>query len=146
MQRSPKKPVKKNVNNWKMLTDRMVNAGETNMTENAITRTPQLILVGRDNFFERLYQIISTNAMLMPSMKFGLEGELHEIECILEEGEKIDHYQRNLLVCHLRNIRRLSPFTAEVLIAALSALPVMRELVNAEPTLYLPGTEDVFLL
>jgi hypothetical protein len=116
------------------------------MPENAITRTPQMLLLGEENFFERMYRIINTNAMLMPSMKFGLEGELREIEGILEDGEKINYHKRNLLVCHLRNIRRLSPFTAEILIAALAALPVMRELVSAEPALYLPSTDDMFFM
>jgi hypothetical protein len=79
-------------------------------------------------------------------MKFGLEGELRKIENILDDGEEIDYHRRCLLVSHLRNMQRLSPFTAEILISALAALPVIRELAASEYTLYLTSMDDVFLL
>lgn len=116
------------------------------MTENAITHNSQVILAGEDKLFKRLYGIISTNRMLRPSMKFGLERELRQIENILDDGKEIDYHRRCLLVCHLRNMRRLSPFTAEILSSALAALPVMRELVTSEYTLYLPSRGELFLL
>lgn len=116
------------------------------MTDNAISRIPQVVLVGENDIFERLYGIISANTMLRPSMKFGLEGELRQIENILDDGEEIDYHRRCLLVCHLRNMRRLSPFTAEILISALAAMPIMRELATGEYTLYLPSVDDMFLL
>src|SRR5512139_1269554 len=116
------------------------------MTENALTHIPQANMVEEDNLFERLYGIISTNRMLKPSLKFGLESELRQIESILVDGEKIDYHKRCLLVCHLRNMRRLSPFIAEILMSALEALPVMRELATKEYTLYLPSRGEMFLL
>ena len=116
------------------------------MTDNVITRVPQMILAGENDLFERLYGIISSNAMLRPSVKFGLENELLQIESILDNGEEIDYHRRCLLVCHLRNMQRLSPFTAEILISALAALPVMRELATSEYTLYLPSKDEIFLI
>jgi hypothetical protein len=116
------------------------------MNEIVITRSPQRILIWEDDCFERLYRIINANALLTPSTKFGLESELRQIKCIIEGGEKMDYHKRCLLTCHLRNLQRLSPFTAQILITALAALPVMRELVRVEPSLYLPSTGDLLLL